>query len=69
MTPSGESVARWATVVIDPETREPREASDIELEMIEETGVTVDRLFIEPVRSASARGQVEAAHDPEYALR
>jgi hypothetical protein len=40
--------ARWATVLIDPETHEPREATQGELEEIADLGIAVERCWIAP---------------------
>jgi hypothetical protein len=48
MKASGMADARWATVLIDPETHEPREATQGELEEIAELGIAVERCWIAP---------------------
>lgn len=40
--------SHWATVVINPDSFEPREASPVELELLSEVGVDVDRMWIQP---------------------
>ena len=40
--------AVWATVLIDPETHEPREATPGELEELADMGIAVDRCWIAP---------------------
>lgn len=42
------SMAGWATVVIDPESMNPVEASDVMLEELAELDISVDRLWIAP---------------------
>jgi hypothetical protein len=52
----GESV--WATVVINPDSMEPTEITDVTfLEELSETGLSLERMFIRP--GTEQRGEVE----------
>lgn len=41
----------WATVLIESESMEPREASRQEYELLSETGIAVERVLIQPAGS------------------
>jgi hypothetical protein len=46
--PDGEPDDHWATVLVDSESLEPREAADAELELLDEAGFHVERMWIRP---------------------